>query len=134
MHEGKNFNGPLTLCFAGTLTENKGAGIILDALSKTKFRNEIKEVIFAGDGKERQRYEEMASRMDLKISFRGFLSRKELESIYGISHFILLPSESEGFPKVIAEAAAYGCIPIVSDVSSIGQYFNDTNAFLLKEY
>ncbi|MEZ4692123.1 MAG: glycosyltransferase [Ignavibacteria bacterium] len=37
------------------------------------------------------------------------------------------------FPKVIAEAAACGCVPIVSDVSSIGQYFNDSNGFLLKD-
>jgi glycosyltransferase involved in cell wall biosynthesis len=36
---------------------------------------------------------------------------------------LLLPSTaSEGFPKVIAEGAAYGCIPLVSNVSSITQY------------
>jgi len=42
--------------------------------------------------------------------------------VYKQSHVLLLPSKSEGFPKVIAEAMAFGCIPIVSDVSSIGQY------------
>jgi glycosyltransferase involved in cell wall biosynthesis len=44
-----------------------------------------------------------------------------------------LPSDSEGFPKVVAEAAAYGCIPIVSAVSSIPQYVNSDNGFLLHD-
>ena len=29
---------------------------------------------------------------------------------------------SEGFPKVLAEAMNFGCVPIVSNISSIGQY------------
>ena len=39
---------------------------------------------------------------------------------------------SEGFPKVIAEAMNYGCLPIVSNVSSIGQYINVNNGFIVK--
>ena len=47
--------------------------------------------------------------------------------------FIILPSKSEGFPKVIGEAMNYGCIPIVSDVSCISQYIKDgINGFLIK--
>jgi glycosyltransferase involved in cell wall biosynthesis len=41
-----------------------------------------------------------------------------------------LPSDNEGFPKVIAEAANYGCVPIVSNVSSIPHYINESNGFL----
>lgn len=131
--ERKEFNGKLVFCFVGTLTKNKGVDIILDALKKINSKDEIKEIIFVGDGPERKKYEETASQSDIKISFKGFLNRNQLESIYENSHFILLPSESEGFPKVIAEASAYGCIPVVSDVSSIGQYYNDSNSFLLKK-
>lgn len=131
--ESKNFDNKLTLCFAGTLTKNKGVDILLDALIKLKCKNEIREVIFAGDGAGRKKYEETASEINMNISFRGVLSTSELEKVYEESHLIILPSESEGFPKVIAEAAAFGCIPVVSDVSSIGQYFNDTNGFLLKK-
>jgi glycosyltransferase involved in cell wall biosynthesis len=46
------------------------------------------------------------------------------------SHFFLLPSTNEGFPKVIAEAACYGTIPVVSNVSSIKHYLNDSNGFV----
>ena len=39
---------------------------------------------------------------------------------------------SEGFPKVIAEAMNYGCLPIVSNISSIGHYIkHQQNGFLL---
>ena len=32
---------------------------------------------------------------------------------------------SEGFPKVIAEAINFGCIPVVSNISAIGHYVKD---------
>jgi glycosyltransferase involved in cell wall biosynthesis len=48
------------------------------------------------------------------------------------SNYLVLPSvASEGFPKVIAEAWSMGCIPITTDVSSIGQYvINGLNGFV----
>ncbi|MDZ4712090.1 MAG: glycosyltransferase [bacterium] len=127
----KDFYGKLNICFAGSLTRNKGVEIIIDALKKIKSSDQIGEFIFAGDGSERKKFEDESKDIKLKISFKGFLNRTELEQVYKDSHIILLPSESEGFPKVIAEAAAYGCVPIVSDVSSISMYFNDSNGFLL---
>ena len=41
-----------------------------------------------------------------------------------------MPSKSEGFPKVIAEAACYGTIPVVSNVGSITNYINIKKGFL----
>lgn len=53
-----------------------------------------------------------------------------MHSILEKSHFLLLPSKSEGFPKVVAEAACYGVVPVVSNVGSIAHYINDKNGFL----
>ena len=131
--ENKNFDSRLNICFVGSLTKNKGIEILLEALGKINRKEEIEEVVLAGDGNERKKYEEIASGLNIKILFKGFINRDELKLIYGKSHLIILPSESEGFPKVIAEAAAYGCVPIVSDVSSISQYFDDSKGFLLKK-
>lgn len=131
--ESKNFDNKLRICFVGSLTKNKGIDILLEALGKLKNNKQIEEVTLAGDGIERKKYEDIASGIDMNIVFRGFINREEIKLIYETSHLIILPSESEGFPKVIAEAAAYGCVPIVSDVSSISQYFDDRKGFLLKE-
>jgi glycosyltransferase involved in cell wall biosynthesis len=51
--------------------------------------------------------------------FHGWLDRASLDQRYAEAHIVLLPSASEGFPKVIAEGMAYGAVPVVSDVSSV---------------
>ena len=70
---------------------------------------------------------------NVPILLHGSLSREKLDDIYKESHFIILPSNSEGFPKVLMEAASFGCIPIVSPLDSILAYFNNTlgNAIVL---
>jgi len=44
---------------------------------------------------------------------------------YKQSHFLLLPSNSEGWPKVVAEAMFWGCLPITTPVSCL-PYMLDT--------
>ena len=73
-----------------------------------------------------------AKNINITIVFHGFLDKNAISSIYSICDFIILPSKSEGFPKVVGEAMNYGCIPIVSDVSCISQYIQDgSNGFLI---
>ena len=55
--------------------------------------------------------------------------KKTIERHYASSHVLVLTSESEGFPKVIAEAMAYGCVPIVTGVGAIPEVLNEL-AFL----
>jgi glycosyltransferase involved in cell wall biosynthesis len=42
-----------------------------------------------------------------------------MKTIYQSSHFLILPSKSEGWPKVVAEAMFWGCLPISTKVSCI---------------
>ena len=120
------------LCFVGNLTENKGVSCILEAL-KFSDRRDIGIVHFVGDGEKRAIYEEIASNLDLNIKFHGYLPKEKVNEVLIKSHLLLLPTESEGFPKVVAEAANYGCIPIVTAVSSIPQYIKDgVNGYLLE--
>ena len=129
----KNFTGKLTICFAGSLTKNKGAGLLIEALKQFPLKDQIEEVIIAGDGIMRKELEKLSEDAGVKIIFKGYLSKEDMSKLYARSHLIALPSESEGFPKVIAEAAAYGCVPVVSDISSISQSFDNEKAFLMKE-
>ena len=61
----------------------------------------------------------------MPIIFHGLLDRYELNKLYNSSHFIILPSQSEGFPKVFAEASSFGCIPIVPKINSIISIINE---------
>ena len=73
----------------------------------------------------------MQKSLNINIKFHGAIDRESLFNIFKSSHFLLLPSKSEGFPKVVAEAANFGCIPIVSSTSSIPHYIqNEKNGFL----
>ena len=125
----------MVFCFVGRLEKEKGLGLLIDAfknLSKTEKRN-IKAVHIVGDGNAKQDYINQGLNCDINFIYHGFLSRNAVQSIYKESHVIILPSASEGFPKVIAEAMNYGCLPIVSNVSSIGNYVkSDLNGFLLE--
>lgn len=119
----KEFKKPYTFCFAGRLEDAKGVTRILNAFSNIKHKESVQEIHFVGDGIQMKAYKAMAEKMKIPVQFHGFLSFYDVFEIYKKSHFFLLPSSaSEGFPKVIAEAMNFGCIPIVSSVSSIGQY------------
>ncbi len=128
---GKDYSGPLEACFVGRLEDAKGVGRILEAFAAlgpeaARFRR----LHLVGDGPKRERYEAMAGSLPVPVVFHGFLSREEVAGILEKCHLFLLPSDSEGFPKVVAEAANYGCVPVVSAVSSIPQYVNSSNGFL----
>lgn len=130
--EQKNFEGPLTLCFVGRVETAKGVGRIIEAFKEFS-TDLIRKIIFVGDGPERPALEEKAKILKVDYEFKGSLTRYEIADVYKDSHIFCLPSTaSEGFPKVIAEAAAYGCVPVVSSISSIGQYVkNNENGLLL---
>ncbi|MFK7050331.1 UDP-D-galactose:(glucosyl)lipopolysaccharide-1, 6-D-galactosyltransferase [Flavobacterium columnare] len=54
-----------------------------------------------------------------KIFLKGNQSKEEIIRAYQRSHFLILPSKSEGWPKVVAEAMIFKCIPIVTSISCI---------------
>lgn len=127
----KRFDAGLTLCFVGSLTPNKGALPMLEAIEQLQ-KPLFEKVLIAGDGPQRKDLERVANRLPIAVELLGYQDRNQLNEVYAQSHFIILPSENEGFPKVIAEAGAHECIPIVTDVSCIGQYVRiQENGFLL---
>ena len=118
----KQFDGDITCIFIGRLEIEKGVQRILDTL-KIAQNPRIKVIHFVGDGLDRKHFESQAKELDVETHFHGFLGHADVHALIEKSHFLLLPSTaSEGFPKVIAEAACYGCIPVVSDISSITHY------------
>jgi glycosyltransferase involved in cell wall biosynthesis len=132
----KTIDGPLTFCFVGRLETAKGVEVILKAFGMlTDIEKQgIETVHFVGDGKEADYFKSLVENInDIEFVFHGFLSRDAVFKIYEQSQVFMLPSvASEGFPKVIAEAMNFGCVPVVSNVSSISQYIDATNGFVLE--
>ena len=127
----KELGGKINFCFVGALNDHKGVDKIIEAFIGISSQ-EIGTVHFIGDGKNKKVYQLLSEQIQTKVVFHGFIPKDKIRTIYEHSHFILLPSKSEGFPKVIGEAMNFGCIPIVSNVSCIDQYITDgENGFLL---
>lgn len=128
----KSIHSSINLCFVGALNEHKGVSLILKALESYESTNITFH--FVGDGKNKSHYVALAKELDLNIYFHGFLKKDEIVKIYKKCHYLVLPSKSEGFPKVVGEAMNFGCIPIVSNISCIGQYVqNEKNGYLIEE-
>lgn len=130
----KRFDGDVTICFVGTLNPGKGVVKLIHALKKYNSIDGIAKLIVVGDGPELENARIASADLSIPTEFTGYLGYTEIRNVYRQAHIIVLPSESEGFPKVIAEAASFRCVPVVSDVSSLSQYiFHMENGFLLAE-
>ncbi|WP_313113708.1 glycosyltransferase [Aequorivita sediminis] len=128
----KVYKPPYTMCFVGRLEDAKGVQRIIDAFGSLKNKENVNTIHFIGNGDKMNVYRKQCEALQLPVKFHGFLDRAQVFEIYKKSHFLMLPSTaSEGFPKVIAEAMNFGCLPIVSSVSSITQYVNASNGFVV---
>ena len=62
---------------------------------------------------------EFKNNLNNRIILHGNQSKETVEKAYQESHFVILPSKSEGWPKVVAEAMFWGCVPVVTQVSCV---------------
>lgn len=120
---GKRLSLPLELLYAGALNDAKGVGRVLAVAVALRQRGVPFRLHLLGDGPDRPRYERWAADHDLgDVHFHGWVPPAEVRAYDAAAHFILHPSlSSEGWPKVLSEAMAYGAVPITSTVSSLPQ-------------
>jgi glycosyltransferase involved in cell wall biosynthesis len=129
--KGKELCFPIYLLFVGRIEEAKGVGRIL-RVAKALHTNGVPfELHLVGDGSERPIFERRAQDEGLGscITFHGWQPKPALADFYRRAHILLFPSSSsEGWPKVLSEAMAYGVVPVASTVSSIPQILAETGA------
>jgi glycosyltransferase involved in cell wall biosynthesis len=120
---------PVRLVFAGRLEKAKGIYTILQVMKALNDKIEA-HLDVLGDGPERQKAAIMCEDLGIreKVVFHGWLSREEVKRFLARAHFVVLPSQSEGFPKVLSEGMCYGAVPLASNISAISQLLNETNA------
>lgn len=118
----KDYTQPLSFVFAGALVVGKRPLLTIQIIEDL-YRKGIPVVLHMyGDG-------------PLMSELMAYVNTHHLESIvklYGNqdksvvkaslmkSHFNILPSKSEGWPKAVAEGMFFGCIPIATPVSCVG--------------
>ena len=123
---------PYRILFVGRLESAKGADKLPEIISELINEKVNFHLSIIGDGPEHDRINEFAheNQIEDKIMFTGWLKRENLSDHYAKAHFLLLPSTTEGWPKVLSEAMAYGTVPLASNISSIPQILMETGAGL----
>ena len=125
----KPLTSPIELLFAGALNEGKGAGRVLQVARELQHCGVGFRLVMLGDGSDRPRYEAWTRENGLDgVTFAGWVPRADVSRYYAAAHFILLPSRSEGWPKVLGEAMAFGAVPVAAAVSGIPQILAESRA------
>ena len=130
--QGKAIQAPVRLVFVGALNERKGVRRVL-AIASGLHEAGIPFILdILGDGAGRLEYEKQAAEFGLSgmVIFHGWVPKPKLAQYYQQAYINLLPSESEGWPKVLSEGMAYGVVPLASAVASIPQVLAETGAGL----
>ena len=126
----KRITNPVQLIFVGALNESKGVGRSLQIARKLRETGVNFEFHLIGDGPDRAGFEYWAHQQRLQdmIAFHGWIPKPNLSLFYAKAHIMLFPSASEGWPKVLSEAMAFGVVPVAGAVSSIPQILAETGA------
>ncbi|WP_298528000.1 glycosyltransferase family 4 protein [uncultured Christiangramia sp.] len=117
----KEFDGTLKFIFVGSLTEGKRPLLAIKIVERLIFNGVNASLKIYGNGvllDELKNYIKN-SKFSEAFSIEGFINKNELKQSYKESHFLILPSRSEGWPKAVAEAMFFGCIPIATNVSCV---------------
>ncbi|MBN2117180.1 MAG: glycosyltransferase family 4 protein [Anaerolineales bacterium] len=128
----KGINLPLRLLFVGVMATFKGGGRVLQIAKLLQQRAVPFILDMVGDGPERKEFATQSVELGLQdqVRFHGWQPKHVLSKFYSSAHFILLPSATEGWPKVLSEGMAYGTVPLAGAVSSIPQILRESGAGL----
>ena len=131
----KFFESPFKFIFVGNLVKGKGTFLCLEIIQKLIEMGYAVQLAIYGDGPLKLELERRIEEYDLskKVALRGNQPIEILQEAYKKSDFCLLPSTSEGWPKALAEAMFYGCIPVATPVSCIPWMLDYENRGILIE-
>lgn len=122
--------------FVGTLSKGKQPLYVIQLVEELYKRGEKVILELYGEGVLRKDLEHYIAQNNLEtiVALKGNQSKETVLKGYQNSHFLILPSKSEGWPKVVAEAMFWGCVPIASPVSCVPFMMgNGSRGVVLKE-
>jgi len=131
-----NTSGPLRLLYVGECSRVKGLYYLIEALSQLSHIDLTLDVV-GGCTQEPEYFQALLTQIEThgladRVKLRGFMERQELNELYKQASVLVVPSLSEGYGMVLAEAICFG-LPIVATVAgAISEIVTDnTNAILV---
>ena len=111
----------INFLFVGTLSSGKQPLYAIQLVEELYKRGRKVTLELYGEGVLRKDLEQYIDQKELRtiVTLKGNQSKETVIKAYQTSHFLILPSKSEGWPKVVAEAMFWGCVPIATPVSCV---------------
>ncbi len=115
--------------FVGTLSNGKRPLYAIEVIQELLKKGVNARLCLYGNGAEKSKLEKYITQHHLeeKIFLKGNYSSEEMKIVYQNAHFNILPSRSEGWPKVVAECMFWGCLPIATPVSCVPNMIGNGN-------
>lgn len=116
------------ILYVGVLRHEKGLDYLLESLIDLLILNNNFKLTIVGDGPERENLEKFIEENNLTsfVEFKGFIPLgEELLEVYRNNDIFVLPSISEGTPRVLTEAMANGLAIVATDVGGIPSLINN---------
>ncbi len=115
--------GPPVVLFVGRLEAEKGVFNLLSAYKDLLSALPSARLVFAGNGKDRERLMAEANELQPPVKFLGHVSRDQLPAVYAGSTIVVMPSVFvEAFGKVGPEALSSGRPVIASDSGGVREW------------
>jgi glycosyltransferase involved in cell wall biosynthesis len=120
-----------TIGYVGRITEQKGVGVLIEAVSQLNFKYKL---YIVGDGPDFNKYKKFSEEKKLndKVIFTGAVKNNQLVNYYNLFDVFIFPTmrNAESFGNVAIEAM--GCkIPLIgSKIAGLNDYlFNGKNGY-----
>ena len=106
----KKYGNKKIVLFVGRLSKEKNLSMLLKAAFDVIRKDRDVMFLIIGKGKEKEKLLHLTSNLKLQtyVKFLGCVKHEELVNYYHACEFIVLPSFSESFGKVLLEAGASG--------------------------
>ena len=108
-------DAPPTVLYAGRFSEEKNLDVLIEAAGKLASRIPFR-LMLIGDGDRRAALEAQAGSLRLAVDFRRFVDHREMPFMMAGADVFVLPSRTEGHPKILLEAMSSGLACVASAV------------------
>lgn len=117
----KDLKQKIRFVFVGTLVLGKNPLYAIQLVEALHKKGHDVALALYGEGTERNKLEHYIGKNNLEniISLEGNQTQDSVKNAYKQSHFVILPSQSEGWPKAVAEGMFWGCVPVATKVSCV---------------
>ena len=114
----------LRLLYVGSVRRDKGVPELLDAFERLPSA-ELRVVGPIADAEIGRRLEQLAASSSNRLTISPYLDWPELRECYRWANVLVLASHTEGFPRIVYEATAFGVTLVVTPVGGIPHRLKD---------